>query len=54
MVPHLEFHTGAVRKVPSAFISEFPVGTPKSEVESKPWGKTTEIGMIPAGEAGII
>jgi hypothetical protein len=44
MAPHLEFHTGAVRKVHSAFISEFPVGTLKFEVATKPWGKPTETG----------
>jgi hypothetical protein len=50
---HLDLHTGAVRRVHSTFISEFPVETHKLEVAAKPWDRTTEIGKILAGETGV-
>jgi hypothetical protein len=44
---------GAARRFHSTFLSEFSVETLKFEVMPKPWDCTTEIGKIPAGEAGV-
>jgi hypothetical protein len=50
---HLDLQKGAVRRVHSTFISEFPVETQKFQVAPKPWDRTTEIGEIPDGETGV-
>jgi hypothetical protein len=51
--PLLDLYIGAVRRVLSTLISDFPVGTHKLEVEPKPWESTIKTGNIPAGKTGV-
>jgi hypothetical protein len=50
---HLDLHIGAMRRVHSTFISEFPIDTHKLEVAPKLWVRTMEIREIPVGEIEV-